>query len=117
MAEVIQQSDPLFDRLERLVVTVRAWKELLADALAERGPVTEEERVEYLVGLLDPEPSWRAVSIEQALAFPGATAAAYAVLRELLAALEELLLYGGARGSVDQFALDVSDAAQRDSSL
>lgn len=92
MTELIDSRDLCRRQLGALVGTFQAWKEDIADALATRDPMTEDERVEYLTGFLDPKASWQAMIVEQVQAFPGAMARADAILGELIGTLQELLI-------------------------
>lgn len=92
MTQVIDSRDLCRRQLVALVGTFRAWKYDLADALATRAPMTDDERVEYLTGFLDPETSWQAMMVEQVQAFPGAMARADDILGKLIETLQQLLI-------------------------
>lgn len=92
MTHVVDGRDPCRRQLIASVGTLRAWRQAIADALAARGPITGDERVEYLAGFLDPEASWQAMTAEQVRAFPGPMVRAEAILGELVGALQELLI-------------------------
>lgn len=83
--------DELHHRLQVLRDTVQLWQRITKDAMAERGPIAEEEWVEFIAGYLHPEGSLRAICEESMRAFPGAMAHTGAVIAELAESLENLL--------------------------
>ena len=91
MDEVITGTDLPPRRLAALIETLQARKQSIADELAAWSPVTEDERVEYLVGFLDPDASWQAMTVEGVRAFPGAMARTEAMLGDLAAALRDVM--------------------------
>ena len=92
MDEVIDRADPRRRRLPALIEVLQARKQSIADELAAWSPMTEEERVEYLVGFLDPDASWQAMTVEGVRAFPGAMARTEAMLGDLVEALREVMI-------------------------
>ena len=92
MDEVVTGTDLPPQRLAALIEILQAWKQSITDELALWSPRTEDERLEYLAGFLDPGASWQAMTVEGVRAFPGAMARTEAVLGELIETLREVLI-------------------------
>ncbi|MCA1844238.1 MAG: hypothetical protein LC792_13840 [Actinobacteria bacterium] len=110
MDEVIAGADLGHRRLDALIELLQTRKQSIADELAAWSPMTEDERVEYLAGFLDPDASWQAMTVEAVRAFPGAMARTEAVLGEIVEALREVVIGDLLLDSVEEVLSDLGRA-------
>jgi hypothetical protein len=110
MDEVIARTGLRRCRIEVLLELLRARKQSIADELAAWSPMTEDERVEYLVGFLDPDASWQAMTVEGVRAFPGAMARTDAMLGELVEVLRGVVIGAFSLDSIEDVLSDLERA-------